>query len=125
MEQMDKFQKDIYQGKVKLYDPEIMTSIMPDIKVEYSEEDADLSRAIDVFLSINLSEKDYLMYQLRKRKHTLDQIGDCFGVKKSAVCERLKRIEKKVEALLDPVKNYYEIQNKLSELEMRIRNNSK
>lgn len=117
---MDQFEKDVYTGKIRLLSSDLMENIMTDIKIDYSEDEENIKRALDVFLSINLSEKDYLVYQLRKRKHKLDDIGECFGVKKAACYSRLKRINKKIEELIESVKRYHELQNKLSELDIMI-----
>lgn len=117
----DDFEHKIYTGTVKLLDPQTLQTYIPDLSVEYSEETEEQKLAIDIIIANTLSEQNYIIYCLRKKKFTLEKIGELFNLRKSSIFSRIKTIEKTINEVLNKVNKYQELQSKLQDYERELK----
>lgn len=98
-----RFDKALETGKVRLFDHYLMESVIADecieMPFEWDENDTYMSMVVDFYLSQTLTENNYIIWKLRAKGYTLEQIGGVFGIKRNSVCERIKRIEKTIKNL--------------------------
>lgn len=119
----DNFEKDIYNSKVRLYEPQLLEAVISDVYVPYDEELAKQKQITDICLYTLLTKEDYWMYHLRKKRYKLDDIGKLFNIKKSATCIRLQKIEQKINEFTDKINGYQTANRRLEDLEKILKSN--
>lgn len=115
----DKFEKSIKSGKIQLWDMcilEVQRNDIVDIPLSYNEEDRVMKSAIDLFLSMNLKEDNYIIWKLRKNGLTYEQIGNIYGLKKNTICERIGRIEKSINDLVEQIGKQHILEDKVNQI---------
>lgn len=126
----DNFEKGIKTGRIALYSFDLFEKVVDDVEVfipfesdtdEVKEEKKNMEFIVNVLISQKLKKENYLLWQLRKRGLTFQQIADYFGLKAHSVVERYYRVKKTVEEIESNIFNYYALNAELQNIYLEIK----